>query len=127
MNNDYVIFPMTFVLAVILLWCFWLNVVIKFMRRKRILWVEVQDCINQEYIISRHQAKRNLALINEVTLKQKTFSSMFDKFFYQYREITYLDGIKEDFKYIFNKDNMFEDQPMHIVERFEQKTADNQR
>lgn len=48
-NNDYVLFPMTFVLVVIMIWCFYLKVVINFMRRKRLLWVEVQDCVSQEY------------------------------------------------------------------------------
>lgn len=48
-NNDYVLFPMTFVLVVIMIWCFYLRVVINFMRRKRLLWVEVQDCMDQEY------------------------------------------------------------------------------
>jgi hypothetical protein len=53
-DNMYVILPLTFVLAVIMIWCFYLNVVTNYMRRKRILWVEVQDCVSgSEYQITR--------------------------------------------------------------------------
>ena len=40
-DNSYVIIPLTFVLVVIMIWCFYLNVLVNFMRRKKILWVEV--------------------------------------------------------------------------------------
>ena len=59
--------PLFIVLMVIMTWCFYLRFVMAFMKRKRLLWVEVQDYENSEYSITRNIAKQNLHLVGEIT------------------------------------------------------------
>ena len=59
--------PLLVVLTVIMIWCFYLRFVMAFMKRKRLVWVEVQDYLNSEYSISRNNAKSNLHLVGEIT------------------------------------------------------------
>jgi len=54
-----------------------------FMKRKRLLWVEVQDINNSEYSISRNEAKQNLHLVGEITQKLKSYNYLFDKYWYR--------------------------------------------
>jgi ABC-type sugar transport system permease subunit len=56
-NNQFVMVPLFIVLLVIMAWCFYLRFVMAFMKRKRLLWVEVQDFENSEYSITRNVAK----------------------------------------------------------------------
>ena len=63
------------------------------MKRKRILWVEVQDYLNSEYKTSRNESKMNLHTIDDITKKLKTYSSLFDKYWYRQRESHYVEGI----------------------------------
>ena len=57
MNSTFVFIPLLIVLIVIWIWCLYLRFVMEFMKRKRLLWVEVQDQNNSEFDISRNQAK----------------------------------------------------------------------
>jgi Zn-dependent protease with chaperone function len=66
-NNQFVMVPLFIVLIVIMSWCFYLRFVMAFMKRKRLLWVEVQDYENSEYSITRNVAKQNLHLVGEIT------------------------------------------------------------
>lgn len=43
-NNSFVMIPLGVVLTIIMIWCFYLRFVMAFMKRKRMIWVEVQDC-----------------------------------------------------------------------------------
>ena len=56
-NSTFVFIPLLIVLIVIWIWCLYLRFVMEFMKRKRLLWVEVQDQNNSEFDISRNQAK----------------------------------------------------------------------
>ena len=40
-NNTFIVVPLIVVLVVIMAWCFYLRFIMAFMRRKRIVWVEV--------------------------------------------------------------------------------------
>ena len=81
-DNSFVILPLSFVLIIIMIWCFYLRFVISFMKRKRLLWVEVQDYYNSEYSITRNESKMNLHMVDDITKKLKSYSSLFDKYWY---------------------------------------------
>jgi len=81
-DNSFVILPLSFVLIIIMIWCFYLRFVISFMKRKRVLWVEVQDIFNSDYNISRNESKVNLHMVDEITKKLKSYNSLFDKVWY---------------------------------------------
>lgn len=66
-NNTTLLAPLMGVLFVILIWCFYLHFFMAYMKRKRIVWVEVQDSRSSEYNISRNEAKKNLHLVGEIT------------------------------------------------------------
>lgn len=85
-DNSFVILPLSFVLIIIMIWCFYLRFVISFMKRKRIVWVEVQDFKSSEYSITRNESKMNLHMVDEITKKLKSYSSLFDKYWYLQRE-----------------------------------------
>lgn len=40
-DNSFVIVPLIVVLTIIMIWCFYLRFVMAFMKRKRLVWVEV--------------------------------------------------------------------------------------
>ena len=95
-NNQFVMVPLFIVLIVIMIWCFYLRFVMAFIKRKRLLWVEVQDHTNSEYSITRNVAKQNLHLVGEITQKLKSYNYLFDKYWYRQREFQYIDGISEE-------------------------------
>ena len=66
-DSSFVMVPLFVVLTVIMFWCIYLRFVMAFMKRKRLLWVEVQAIDNSEYSISRNEAKQNLHLVGEIT------------------------------------------------------------
>jgi hypothetical protein len=70
--------PLGVVLTIIMIWCFYLRFVMAFMKRKRMIWVEVQDCYKSEYSISRNEAKMNLHLVGEISQKLRIYNSLFD-------------------------------------------------
>lgn len=51
-------------------------------KRKKVLWVEVQDFLQPVFNVSRIQAKENLLLIDELTKRLKKYNSLFDKYWY---------------------------------------------
>lgn len=102
MNNQFIMVPLFIVLVVIMVWCFYLRFVMAFMKRKRLLWVEVQDYENSEYSITRNIAKQNLHLVGEITQKLKSYNYLFDKYWYRQREFQYIDGISEEQKLQFS-------------------------
>ena len=67
MDNWVVMIPLTIILAVIMVWCFYFRFMKAVMARKRLIWVEVLNQKNSEMFISRFQAKQNLHLVGEVT------------------------------------------------------------
>ena len=104
-NSTYVFIPLLIVLFIIFFWCLYLRFVMEFMKRKRLLWVEVQDHQNSEFSISRNQAKQNLHLVGEITQKLKSYNYLFDKYWYRQREFQYVDGIQEEQMFQFTNDN----------------------
>ena len=82
-DNTFVMVPLAVVLTIIMSWCFYLRFVMAFMRRKRLVWVEVQDFQNSDYSITRNEAKENLHLVGEITQKLKSYNSLFDKYWYR--------------------------------------------
>lgn len=108
-DNSFVILPLIFVLLIIMAWCFYLRFVMAFMKRKRLVWVEVQDYNNSEYSISRNEAKQNLHLVGEVTQKLKSYNYLFDKYWYRQREFQYIDGIQQEQLFQFSNENADED------------------
>ena len=118
--------PLFIVLIVIMIWCFYLRFVMAFIKRKRLLWVEVQDHTNSEYSITRNVAKQNLHLVGEITQKLKSYNYLFDKYWYRQREFQYIDGISEEQKVQFSNgedDNYGEDEKGE-KEKKEEKTTE---
>lgn len=66
-KNEFVMVPLGVVLTLITLWFFYLRFFISFMKRKKLVWVEVQDFKDPEFSVTRNEAKRNLHLICEMT------------------------------------------------------------
>ena len=85
-NSEFVMVPLIVVLTLIIIWFFYLRFVISFIQRKKLMWVEVQDCFDPEYQISRNQAKKNLHMLLEATQKLKSYIDLFDKYWYKQRE-----------------------------------------
>ena len=56
------------------------------MKRRRVVWVEVQDAFKSDVQVTRNDAKENLHLIAEITQKLKSYNSLFDKYWYQQRQ-----------------------------------------
>ena len=108
-NNSFLLFPLLGVLTIILIWCFYLSFVMAYMKRKRVVWVEVQDFRQSEYNITRNEAKKNLYLVGEITQKLKTYSSLFDKYWYKQREFQYIDGIQKSLSVMFSNDDNSKD------------------
>jgi len=52
------------------------------MKRRRVVWVEVQDAFKSDVQVTRNDAKENLHLIAEITQKLKSYNSLFDKYWY---------------------------------------------
>jgi hypothetical protein len=66
-ENWIVMAPLTIILGVIMVWCFYFRFMKAVMARRRLIWVEVLNQKNSETVISRFQAKQNLHLVGEVT------------------------------------------------------------
>ena len=73
-DNSSILLPLILVFISIMTWCFYLKFVTVFMRRKRLIWAEVQDKKDPENDISRNQSKLNLHMVNETTKKTTTDS-----------------------------------------------------
>jgi hypothetical protein len=82
-SNEFVMVPLIVVLTLITVWFFYLRFFISFMKRKKLVWVEVQDFKDPEYSVTRNEAKRNLHMICEMTLKLKLVANLFDKYWYR--------------------------------------------
>ena len=66
-QNWIVMAPLTIILGIIMVWCFYFRFMKAVMARKRLIWVEVLDQKNSDIYISRFLAKQNLHLVGEVT------------------------------------------------------------
>ena len=95
-QSQFIMVPLIVVLTMIMIWFFYLRFVISFLKRKKLVWVEVMDNKDPEYMVSRNEAKKNLHLVLEITQKLKTFSYLFDKYWYRQREFQYIDGIVDE-------------------------------
>jgi len=85
--------PLTIILGIIMVWCFYFRFMKAVMARKRLIWVEVLDQKNSDIYISRFLAKQNLHLVGEVTQKLRSYNYLFDKYWYRQREFQYIDAI----------------------------------
>lgn len=92
-ENWIVMAPLTIILAIIMIWCFYFRFMKAVMARKRLIWVEVLDQKNSDIYISRFLAKQNLHLVGEVTQKLRSYNYLFDKYWYRQREFQYIDAI----------------------------------
>lgn len=84
--------PLTIILGIIMVWCFYFRFMKAVLARKRLIWVEVLDHEN-DFGITRFIAKQNLHLVGEVTQKLRSYNSLFDKYWYRQRELQYIDAI----------------------------------
>jgi hypothetical protein len=82
-NSEFVMVPLIVVLTLITIWFFYLRFFISFMKRKKLVWVEVQDFKDPEYSVTRNEAKRNLHMICEMTQKLRSVANLFDKYWYR--------------------------------------------
>lgn len=82
-SNWIVMVPLTIILMSIMAWCFYFRFIKAVQSRRRLIWFEVLDQKNNEFNISRYQAKENMHLINEVTNKLKSLNYLFDKYWYK--------------------------------------------
>lgn len=78
--------PLTIILGIIMVWCFYFRFMKAVMARKRLIWVEVLDHRASDIVISRFLAKQNLHLVGEVTQKLRSYNYLFDKYWYRQRE-----------------------------------------
>lgn len=92
-ENWIVMAPLTIILGIIMVWCFYFRFMKAVMARKRLIWVEVLDHGASEIAISRFLAKQNLHLVGEVTQKLRSYNYLFDKYWYRQREFQYIDAI----------------------------------
>ena len=69
--------PLTIILGIIMVWCFYFRFMKAVMARKRLIWVEVLDK-ESEILISRINAKKNLRLVCEITTNIRSYNSLFD-------------------------------------------------
>jgi len=53
-ENWIVMAPLTIILGIIMVWCFYFRFMKAVMARKRLIWVEVLDQKNSEYVVSRY-------------------------------------------------------------------------
>ena len=56
-ENWIVMIPLTIILGIIMVWCFYFRFMKAVMARRRLIWVEVLNQKNSEMFISRYQAK----------------------------------------------------------------------
>ena len=82
-SNWIVMAPLTIILGIIMVWCFYFRFMKAVMARKRLIWVEVLDQKNSDIFISRFLAKQNLHLVGEVTQKLRSYNYLFDKYWYR--------------------------------------------
>lgn len=87
--------PLTIILGIIMIWCFYFRFMKAVMARKRLIYVEVMDQRNNDFYISRFYAKQNLHLVGEVTQKLRSQNYLFDKYWYMQREYTYIEAINQ--------------------------------
>jgi hypothetical protein len=66
-GSNYEFWILETVLFFIMIWCTYLRFNITFMKRKKLIWVEVQDYLNPEQHVTRNEAKRNLRFVYEKT------------------------------------------------------------
>ena len=66
-ENWIVLLPLSIILGIIVIWCFYFRFMKAVMARKRLIYVEVMDQRNSDFYISRFEAKQNLHLVGEVT------------------------------------------------------------
>lgn len=59
--------PLSIILGIIMIWCFYFRFMKAVMSRKRLIYVEVMDQRNSDIYITRFEAKQNLFLVGEVT------------------------------------------------------------
>ena len=85
-ENWIVMAPLTIILGIIMIWCFYFRFMKAVMARKRLIWVEVLDQKKSDIYISRFHAKENLHLVGEVTQKLRSYNHLFDKYWYRQRE-----------------------------------------
>lgn len=87
--------PLSIILGIIMVWCFYFRFMKAVMSRKRLIYVEVMDQRNSDIFISRFEAKQNLHLVGEVTQKLRSYNYLFDKYWYIQRELTYIEAITQ--------------------------------
>ena len=68
-NGGYEFFILMVVLTFIMMWCTYLRFVLAFMKRNKLVWIEVQDYYSPEYYVTRNKAKKNMHLVYELTQK----------------------------------------------------------
>lgn len=82
-ENWIVMIPLTIILGIIMVWCFYFRFMKAVMARRRLIWVEVLDKKSSEIFISRIQAKQNLRLVCEITTNIRSYNYLFDKYWYR--------------------------------------------
>jgi hypothetical protein len=96
--------PLTIILGIIMIWCFYFRFMKAYQSRKRLIWVEVLSHDDQTVPISRYQAKQNLQLVSEVTQKLRSYNDLFDKYWYRQREFQFIDIIQDGEKKYFSNE-----------------------
>jgi hypothetical protein len=93
-NGKYEFFILMLVLTFIMIWCTYLRFVLAFMKRNKLVWIEVQDYYNPDYHVTRNKAKKNMHLVYELTQKStQRHTNRFDKYWYVLRSYGYIDGM----------------------------------
>jgi hypothetical protein len=59
-ENWIIMVPLTIILGIIMIWCFYFRFMKAYESRKKLIWVEVLSQEDKSVPISRYQAKQNL-------------------------------------------------------------------
>ena len=74
-----------FVLIFIMIWCFYHIIEGNIQDRNKLLWVEVQDFVGDNYRLTRMQSKLNLQFLFEQSINLKNRRNLFDMLWYEFR------------------------------------------
>jgi hypothetical protein len=98
-GGNYEFWLLILILTIIVVWCTYLRFNIAFMKRQKLIWVEVQDYLSPENSVTRNQAKKNLRFVYEKTLKVQKHSNLFDFYWYEQRQNEYSDVMTDEWNY----------------------------
>ena len=81
-----ILVPLSLILLTIFSWCFYFRFIRAFLSRRKLVYVEVQNYLPSESMLSRKEAKLNLKLVIETTTGVRLENQRFDRFWFEERK-----------------------------------------